>query len=404
MAKILLGITGGIAAYKATQIIRLLSEAGHDVKVLPTKNALRFIGATTLEALSHNTIDDDVYTDVAEVKHVELGQSAELVVVAPATAAFLARYANGIADDLLLNCLLATKAPVLVAPAMHSEMWQHPSTARNVATLRADGIQVLEPATGRLTGSDSGVGRLPEPNEIVDAALELLRSNSEVSRARQDLEGRRILISAGGTREQIDPVRFIGNNSSGKQGIALAKAASSRGAEVILIGANMPPVQGVDYIPVVTTEDLERELTRNFGNCDAYISAAAVSDFRAETPSASKLKRTSLSQGFDLHLVPNPDLLAGITKTKRPDQLVVGFAAETAGSRQALEAAARAKLASKGCDLVVANDVSGGAVFDADSTNVLIVDESGVVNETSGDKLKAAHAILDVIAARLATQ
>ena len=404
MAKILLGITGGIAAYKATQIIRLLSESGHDVKVLPTKNALRFIGATTLEALSHNTIDDDVYSDVAEVKHVELGQSADLVVVAPATAAFLARYANGLADDLLLNSLLTTKAPVLVAPAMHSEMWQHPTTSRNVTRLRADGVKVLEPATGRLTGADSGVGRLPEPQDIVAAALALLSARPAVNAVSNDLAGVRILISAGGTRERIDPVRFIGNNSSGKQGIALAKAAITRGAQVTLIGANIAPVQDVNFIPVVSTMDLERELTRNFGDCDAYISAAAVSDFRAETPSASKLKRNAMSDGFDLHLVPNPDLLAGLAKTKRADQMVVGFAAETAGSRQALETAAMTKLAAKGCDLLVANDVSGGAVFDSDSTDILIVDESGVIGAASGDKIKAAHAVLDVIAARLATQ
>jgi phosphopantothenoylcysteine decarboxylase/phosphopantothenate--cysteine ligase len=229
--RVVLGVTGGIAAYKATGIIRLLTEAGHDVKVIPTANALRFIGATTLEALSHNSVDPDLYTDVEAVKHVELGQTADLVIVAPATASFLARMASGLADDLLMNTLLATKAPILVAPAMHTEMWQNPATVANVATLRQRGIEILEPAVGRLTGADSGPGRLPEPEEIVAAALALS--------APQDLSGKRFLITAGGTQEPIDPVRFLGNHSSGKQGIALATEATKRGAKVTLIAANV---------------------------------------------------------------------------------------------------------------------------------------------------------------------
>lgn len=397
MARIVLGITGGIAAYKATQIIRLLTEAGHDVKVLPTKNALRFIGATTLEALSHNTIDDDLYTDVADVKHVELGQSADLIIVAPATAAFLARYATGLADDLLLNTLLVAKAPVLVAPAMHTEMWQHPTTQRNFATLIADGVKMMSPAIGRLTGSDSGVGRLPEPEDIVAEAFALL--DGCTTRAR-DLVGKHILISAGGTREQIDPVRFIGNNSSGKQGVAVAKAAIARGAQVTLIGANIPVISGVNFLPVSTTRELSDALDATFGDCDVYISAAAVSDFRVDSSSEKKLKRAELGESFDLHLVANPDLLAAACARKTAKQLVVGFAAETMTTREELAAAAQTKLVAKGCDFIVANDVSAGAVFDSDENSVLIVDRSGIVASQAGSKNAVANAILDVVAER----
>lgn len=398
MARVVLGITGGIAAYKATQIIRLLTEAGHDVKVLPTKNALRFIGATTLEALSHNTIEDDLYSDVADVKHVELGQSADLVIVAPATAAFLARYATGLADDLLLNTLLVAKAPVLIAPAMHTEMWHHSTTQRNVAALVANGVQVMAPASGRLTGSDSGVGRLPEPEQIVAEALAMLAPDKKQSR---DFEGLHILISAGGTREQIDPVRFIGNNSSGKQGIALAKAAAARGAQVTVVGANIAPVEGCAFVSVSTTQELSSALDQLFAHCDVYISAAAISDFRVENASDAKLKRAELGSSFDLHLVANPDLLASVCARKTADQIVVGFAAETVASQDELAAAAKAKLATKGCDLIVANNVSAGAVFDADTNSVLIVDRTGMIGSQTGSKDQVATAILDVLAQRL---
>ena len=254
MLQIVLGVTGGIAAYKATGVIRLFSEAGHSVKVIPTENALRFIGATTLEALSHNSVDPDLYSDVADVKHVQLGQQANLIVVAPATANFIAKLAAGIADDLLGNTILASNAPVLIAPAMHTEMWLNPATIANIETLRSRGIHILEPAEGRLTGEDTGIGRLPEPEQIVAAALALVTS--------QDLSDKEILITAGGTREAIDPVRFIGNHSSGKQGIALARAAASRGAKVTLIGANIEPVSlpNLRFIPVQTATQLETEV------------------------------------------------------------------------------------------------------------------------------------------------
>lgn len=393
MANVLVGITGGIAAYKATGIIRGLTEAGHEVKVIPTSNALRFIGKTTLEALSHSSVDPDLYSDVADVKHVELGQKADLVIVAPATAAFLARYAAGLADDLLLNTLLVTKAPVLVAPAMHTEMWSHATTVRNVRQLRSDGIHVLEPAVGRLTGQDSGVGRLPEAEEIVQAALALLEP--------QDLRGRRVLVTAGGTREPIDPVRFIGNRSSGKQGLAIARAAQARGADVLVIGANIPPAAGLKMIHVETAAELQQQLVAEFGEADVLIQAAAVSDYRVARPSELKLKKAAIGEALDLRLEMNPDLLKLAVETRQPKQLIVGFAAETAANDSELEARALEKIRAKGCDLLVANNVSGGAVFDADDTRVMILDEYGVVSQCSGTKDAVARELVELIATRL---
>ncbi|MFY7819599.1 MAG: bifunctional phosphopantothenoylcysteine decarboxylase/phosphopantothenate--cysteine ligase CoaBC, partial [Rhodoluna sp.] len=321
--RILVGITGGIAAYKAVGVVRLLVEAGHDVKVIPTANALRFVGAATLEAISKNTVDPDLYTDVADVKHVELGQSAELIIVAPATASFIARTAAGLGDDLLSSSILASKAPILVAPAMHTEMWENPSTVANVATLRARGINVLEPAVGRLTGEDSGKGRLPEPHQIVEAALNLF--------VQQDLAGVKVLITAGGTREPIDSVRFIGNNSSGLMGLALYKAAKRRGADVRLIAANLQGGLTEGQVDVSTAEELRVALGELAPSTDVLIMTAAVSDYRIESPSASKLKKADLGATPTLNLVENPDLLAEVA-AQRPlssKQILVGFAAET---------------------------------------------------------------------------
>lgn len=392
--RVVLGVTGGIAAYKATGIIRLLTEAGHDVKVIPTANALRFIGATTLEALSHNSVDPDLYTDVESVKHVELGQSADLVIVAPATASFLARMASGLADDLLMNTLLATKAPVLVAPAMHTEMWQNPATLANVATLRSRGIEVLEPAVGRLTGADSGPGRLPEPEEIVAAALALA--------APQDLTGKRLLISAGGTQEPIDPVRFLGNHSSGKQGIAIAVEASKRGALVSLIAANVnesiPDLHEV--IRVSTAAELSGAIDQRLGQTDAVIMAAAVADFRVESAANKKLKRSELGDEITLKLVANPDILAGLVTRIQAERLPVasvGFAAETATSTNDLQKLAERKLEAKGCDILVANNVSGGAVFGADHNSVIVLTKTGSVTARDGSKTAIANHILDVL-------
>jgi phosphopantothenoylcysteine decarboxylase/phosphopantothenate--cysteine ligase len=392
--RVVLGVTGGIAAYKATGIIRLLTEAGHDVKVIPTANALRFIGATTLEALSHNSVDSDLYTDVESVKHVELGQSAELLIVAPATASFLARMASGLADDLLMNTLLATKAPILVAPAMHTEMWQNPATVANVATLRTRGIEVLDPAVGRLTGADSGPGRLPEPEEIVAAALSLASP--------KDLVGKRILITAGGTQEPIDPVRYLGNHSSGKQGIALAVEATRRGASVTLIAANVSePISPIhELIRVSTAGELATVVAGHLGYVDAIIMAAAVADFRVANASDKKLKRSEMGDEITLNLVANPDILADSVARIHEDGLKVisvGFAAETATSAQELQMLAEIKLASKRCDLLVANSVSDGAVFGSDQNSVLVLTKGGSVTSRDGSKVSIANHILDVL-------
>lgn len=392
--RVVLGITGGIAAYKATGIIRLLTEAGHDVKVIPTANALRFLGATTLEALSHNTVDPDLYTDVESVKHVELGQSADLVIVAPATASFLARMASGLADDLLMNTLMATKAPILVAPAMHTEMWQNPATVANVATLRARGVEVLDPAVGRLTGSDSGPGRLPEPDEIVAAAMLLA--------APQDLVGKHILISAGGTQEPIDPVRFLGNHSSGKQGIALATEATKRGAMVTLVAANVSePIPTLhEVVRVSTAVELASALGNKLAQSDTVIMTAAVADFRVAEASAKKLKRSELGDQITLNLVANPDILAGLVSRITAENLSVvsiGFAAETASSENDLQRLAQHKLETKGCDILVANDVSHGAVFGADVNSVVVLTKRGSVTSRDGSKAAIANHILDVL-------
>ena len=391
--RILVGITGGIAAYKAVGVVRLLVEAGHDVKVIPTANALRFVGAATLEALSKNSVDPDLYTDVADVKHVALGQSADLIIVAPATASFIARTAAGLGDDLLSSSILASRAPVLIAPAMHTEMWENPSTVANVATLRARGINVLEPAVGRLTGEDSGKGRMPEPEAIVDAALNLF--------VPQDLAGVKVLITAGGTREPIDSVRFIGNNSSGLMGLALFKAAQSRGADVRLVAANLQVGLTPSQVDVSSTKELREALIELVPSTDVLIMAAAVSDYRIENPSDVKLKKANLGASPTLTLVENPDLLAeiGASRSKSHQPTLVGFAAETLSGEE-LVASARKKLQAKNVDLVVANEVTGGAVFGSDTTAIELVSASAE-SSFEGSKLEASHAILDwIVSAR----
>jgi len=394
MSRIVLGVTGGIAAYKATAIIRLLTEAGHSVKVIPTQNALRFIGDTTLEALSHNSVDPDLYTDVESVKHIALAQEAELVIVAPASASFLARLASGVADDLLANTLLATKAPILVAPAMHTEMWLNEATVTNVQTISKRGIYVLEPASGRLTGEDSGVGRLPEAEVIVESALALLQ--------KQDLVGKRIIVTAGGTQEPIDPVRYIANHSSGKQGVAIAKAAAARGASVSLIGANIAEVsaRNIEFKAVADAQQLEKAVQAELGKADALVMAAAVSDFRVANVSAKKLKRSVLGDKISLELVANPDILATSVARIREDALsclTVGFAAETESDETQLRQLAAHKLMSKGCDVLVANDVSEGKVFGSESNSVVILAKSGIETSLSGNKTQVANAILDIL-------
>lgn len=399
--RVIVGVTGGIAAYKATSIIRLLTEAGHTVKVIPTENALRFIGATTLEALSHNSVDPDLYTDVASVKHVQLGKEADLIIVAPATASFLARFAAGLADDLLGNTLLVSTAPILLAPAMHTEMWNNAATIANVAQLRARGVAVLEPDTGRLTGEDTGPGRLPEAEDIVAAALELV--------APQALAGVKILISAGGTQEPIDPVRFIGNRSSGKQGLALASEAVKRGALVTLIAANLPetPIAVHKLIRVGTAAELEQAVDSELASSDVLVMAAAVSDYRVEKVSATKIKKDETGSVLDLKLVQNPDVLASAVQQvalQGLNCLTVGFAAETAMSVENLTRLAQQKLISKGCDVIVANNVTDGAVFGSDENDILILTKSGTATGRSGSKQATANQILDVIENQLTSR
>jgi phosphopantothenoylcysteine decarboxylase/phosphopantothenate--cysteine ligase len=393
--RILVGVTGGIAAYKAAGVIRGFTELGHSVKVLPTQNALRFIGATTLEAVSHNSVDSDLYTDVESVKHIALAQEADLIVVAPATAAFVARFVAGIADDLLLNVLLATKAKVVIAPAMHTEMWTHPATVSNIETLKARGVVVIEPAVGRLTGEDSGAGRLPEPEQIVSQSL--------ASITNQDFAGKHIVIAAGGTREPIDAVRFIGNRSSGKQGIALADSAMARGAKVTLIAINLESdlSRFHEVVKVSSTRELNLSLQELVTQADVVLMPAAVSDFRVKEESDGKLSRSD-SESPSVELIANPDLLLGLSKLRTDKQLktlLIGFAAEVLEDGQGpveLTARAHAKLERKGIDLVVANDVSNGKVFDSDENSVVVVSKSND-QEFSGSKIEVANKVLDTV-------
>jgi phosphopantothenoylcysteine decarboxylase/phosphopantothenate--cysteine ligase len=379
--RILLGITGGIAAYKAAGLVRGFSELGHDVTVLPTENALRFIGKPTLEALSGNPIDIDMYSDVAAVRHVELGQQADLIVIAPATASFLARLASGLADDLLMNAVLASAAPVIVCPAMHSEMWTNAATQSNVATLIDRGIVVMNPASGRLTGEDSGPGRLPEVTEILSFVTNRLL-----------LSGKRVLVTAGGTREPIDSVRFLGNSSSGKQGIEVAKAARDAGADVTLIAANVsaPLPKGVKIEQVSTVAEMNVAMKPGF---DVLVMAAAVSDFHVANPTDGKLPSKVIP---NLVLSENPDLVARYT-SDNPDTLVCGFALEDAQGPE-LSHRAKQKLGRKGLDMIVANSL---AALSSDSNDVLVVDSSGE-QRISGSKREIAQALIRLIATKLA--
>jgi phosphopantothenoylcysteine decarboxylase/phosphopantothenate--cysteine ligase len=392
--RVLVGITGGIAAYKSAEIVRAFSELGHDVRVIATPNALRFIGAATLEALSHNQLFSDLYSDIPDVRHIELAQWAEVVLVAPATASFLARSASGLADDLLGNVLLATTAPIAVAPAMHSEMWLNAATESNVSTLRARGITVIDPGTGRLTGEDTGVGRLPEANQVVQATLSLVTP--------KDLSGKSILVVAGGTREFIDPVRYIGNRSSGKQGIALVEEAVARGATVTLIAANFDYQSSqVNVIDVVDTDGLLAAMSLLDLNFDFIVMPAAVSDYRAKSFSEKKIKRSSSS--YSLELIANPDVIATLSAEARkvnPEVRVVGFAAETE-SGSALLSLAKEKLSKKHLHLIVANDVSDGAAFDRDENSVHIISENTSKLVSGSKRLIAAEiytVLLDSIA------
>jgi phosphopantothenoylcysteine decarboxylase/phosphopantothenate--cysteine ligase len=403
VSRIVLGVSGGVAAYKAALLLRLLTEAGHDVRVVPTPGALHFVGAATFEALSGNPVTTDVWSDVPEVAHVRIGQEAELVVVAPATADLLARAAAGRADDLLAATLLTAHCPVVFVPAMHTEMWRHPATQDNVATLRRRGAVVLPPAVGRLTGPDSGPGRLPEPADIAALAGVVLAHGAAA--LAPDLVGRRVLISAGGTREPMDPVRYLGNRSSGKQGWALARVAAARGAEVTLVAANveLPAPFGVRVVPVGTAEELRTAMLAEVQQADVAVMTAAVADFRPETAAATKLKKDAASEPSSIPLVRNPDVLAELVTKRAPGQLVVGFAAETGDDEADVLTHARSKLARKGCDLLVVNDVSAGQVFGRpDNAVVVLAADGGILELPPGSKDAVAAGIWTTVADRLA--
>jgi phosphopantothenoylcysteine decarboxylase / phosphopantothenate---cysteine ligase len=401
--RVVLGVGGGIAAYKACLLLRLLTESGHEVRVVPTRSALEFVGAPTWAALSGQPVSTEVWDDVHEVPHVRLGQRADLVVVAPATADLLARAANGLADDLLTNTLLTARCPLLLAPAMHTEMWEHPATQANVALLRERGVVVLEPAAGRLTGADSGTGRLPEP-EALFAACRAVLERAGLGEPTTDLAGRTVVVSAGGTREPLDPVRYLGNRSSGKQGYALAETAAARGARVVLVSTSaLPDPAGAEVVRVETAEQLRTAVLGAAEEADVVVMAAAVADFRPATTSEHKIKKADDGGAPAIELVRNPDVLAELAGSRRrPGQVVVGFAAETGDAAGSVLDHGRAKLARKGCDLLVVNEVGAGRTFGLDTTSAVILDRDGGEQDVpEGSKHALAHAVWDAVTLRL---
>ncbi len=400
---VVVGVTGGIAAYKTVQLVRLLVKAGHEVHVVPTEDALRFVGMPTWEAISRHPVTTSVHDDVARVRHVALGQAADLVIVAPATANTLAKMTAGLADDLLGTTLLATTAPVVVAPAMHTEMWRHPATAHNMATLRERGVIVVGPEDGELTGGDSGPGRMSEPEAILEVAL------SAVDRGRGDLEGLRVVVSAGGTREPIDPVRYIGNRSSGRQGVAVALAAVERGAEVVLIAAHTddgvltatPGGARLRVVHVGTADELGAAVETEARVADVVVMAAAVADYRVAEVSTHKRSKESAPDGaITLDLVENADILAGLVAHRLPGQTIVGFAAETPGEGETLLDRGRRKAARKGTDLLAVNEVGWSKGFESADNAVTIIDAGGeVVAARRGSKQDVAEALWNAVLA-----
>jgi phosphopantothenoylcysteine decarboxylase/phosphopantothenate--cysteine ligase len=410
---IVVGVTGGIAAYKAVGVIRSLVLAGHSVQVVATDAALRFVGRPTLEAISRHPVLTDLYDGVAQVRHVAIGQAADLIVVAPATANTIAKLAVGLADDLLGNTILASTAPLVIAPAMHTEMWQNPATVANIATLRERGVIVVGPVDGQLTGADSGPGRMAEPDDIVTVALSAIQP--------QDLAGKRILVTAGGTREPLDPVRFIGNRSSGKQGVALALAAAARGAAVTLIAANLEVP--VPVFPSAVSESTVAGTASGNGRTgsivvqqvesavelaevsyaaalgvDVIIMAAAVADYRPESVAESKIKKETAGDRLTLQLVKNPDILIELGRSRRPGQVIIGFAAETERDEAQLLELGRAKITKKGSDFLVVNSVGSGEGFGADVNTIVVLNANGdIVIEATGSKAAVAGRILDLV-------
>jgi len=391
--RVILGVSAGIAAYKACELLRLLTEAGHSVRVVPTPDSLNFVGAATWAALSGQPASATVWDEVHQVPHVRLGQEADLVIVAPATADLLARAAAGLSGDLLTAVLLTARCPVVYAPAMHTEMWEHPATAASVAVLRDRGAIVLDPASGRLTGADTGPGRLPDPAQIAFAAL-------RAARGAPDLAGRHVLVSAGGTREELDPVRFLGNWSSGRQGYALAAVAAARGARVTLVAANvdLPDPAGARVIRVTSALELGEAVTAAAADADAVVMAAAVADFRPAARSEQKIKKTGAAPQ-PIALTQNPDVLRGLAASRRAGQVLVGFAAETGD----VLANGRAKLAAKGCDMLVVNQVGGGLAFGTPDNEAVVLTAAGAeVKVPRGPKEALADVVWDLVAERLA--
>lgn len=394
--RVVLGVAAGIAAYKACELLRLFTESGHEVRVVPTRDALRFVGEPTWAALSGNPVTVDVWDSVHEVPHVRLGQRADLVVVAPATADVLAKAAHGLAGDLLTNTLLTARCPVVYSPAMHTEMWDHPATRANVATLRERGAIVIDPAVGRLTGADTGPGRLPDPAEIFQVCLRVLRGRPS------DLAGRKVVISAGGTREALDPVRFLGNRSSGLQGYALARTAVARGAEVTLVAANvaLPDPAGAKVVRVESARELRTAVLDASADADVVVMAAAVADFRPAERAESKIKKTS-AEPDAIALVKNPDILAELGEVRKGvpyPKVLVGFAAET----DDVLANGQAKLARKGCDMLVVNQVGENLAFGTpDNAATVLVAGGDPVEIARAPKEDVADAVWDLVAPRL---
>lgn len=395
---IVVGVTGGIAAYKTVHLVRLLIKAGHDVTVVPTDDALRFVGLPTWESISRNTVTTSVHDDVARVRHVALGQAAELIIIAPATANTIAKMTAGLADDLLGTTLLATTAPVAIAPAMHTEMWRHPSTQANIATLRSRGVAILGPADGELTGGDAGPGRMLEPEQILDAALALV--------APQDLTGIRVAVSAGGTREPLDPVRFLGNRSSGRQGVALAAEAAARGADVTLIAAHIESAvldaaqhPSIRIVRAGTAAELGEAMRGLAEDTDVIVMAAAVADYRpAEVADGKLTKEAGTLTRIDL--VENDDIVAGLAASRREGQTIVAFAAETPRDADELLERARRKRERKGVDLLVVNEVGWQVGFESADNTAQVIGEGGAVLATaSGTKREVATAVWDAVIA-----
>ena len=390
--RIVVGVTGGIAAYKAVSLVRALVKRGATVTVIPTESALRFVGRPTWEAVSRNPVATELFDDVATVRHVSLGQQADLIIIAPATAHSIASLASGLAGDLLGTTVLASQAPILLAPAMHTEMWEHASVQANIDTLISRGVHVLGPASGELTGGDIGAGRMVEPEDIAEAAWALF--------VPQTLLGKTVLISAGGTREPLDPVRFLGNRSTGEMGVELARAAQVRGAEVVLVAAHLEvsAPSGVEVVTAATAEVMRQKMVDNAPRADVIILAAAVADWVADAPSAQKISKKQVGATFSPTFVQAPDIAAQLGAMKRSDQLVVGFAAETSDDSGEREAAARAKLDAKNLDAVVVNQVGEQVGFgNVVTTLTLFTSASPQSWSVTGKKHSVAGQLLDAL-------